>query len=542
MLPEEMPRHVTAIPPASPRGGGAEITSTKCSARNIFARRLIMAPQKRCEDMAGAQYAMWPTSLSTSAVSTMTMASHGQPSRKQPSGPLLRHFLHPMHWRGSIWMRPNGGLSSSGTQNMQSSTGQYSTQAGDPAQPVQHSVITANSFGFFLRAVAMPFERGSNFCSSGTIPGAFTTSGALAISSDSTLSVKSLSAWFFRESCACYNARASDSPSHAHHVLQDFLQTPPARAPRRTRIAPLLHPAFPLLFGRYRLLRRAGPQLAVPRRLRLLLPRTACCLGRAHAQLSGISGWDLFSGWHGTEGGHAGASFPRPWHVRAGLGNRPSSGRGRFRCGARSHCSRCALAGGALPLYGELHRGAAHGSAGDIFHDARASDFFVASRNYDRSHCLQPRFATRGKKLVRGRARSWTWHARATGNAVASCGRSDRALAPLPPSRELEKAHGRDAVHGRWFAVAAGTLGRAQRREFWTGAVPRASLRGNVWRRSANRLLCLYENVDVSFSRCLSLHLQTARATDPIEKSSYVRSGFSRRIVTRRFPAGSLQP
>jgi len=90
-----------------------------------------------------------PTSFSTSAVSTITIASQGQPSRKQPSGPLLVHFLHPMHRMGSIWMRPNGGWSSSGTQNMQSATGQYSTQAGDPAQPVQHSVITASSLGFF---------------------------------------------------------------------------------------------------------------------------------------------------------------------------------------------------------------------------------------------------------------------------------------------------------------------------------------------------------------------------------------------------------
>ena len=136
------------------------------------------------------QYAMGPTSFSTSAISTMTMASHGQPSRKQPSGPLLRHFLQPMHWMGSIWMRPNGGLSSSGTQNMQSSTGQYSTQAGEPAQPVQHSVMTASSLGFFLRAVAIPLERGSCFSSSGTIPGAFTTSGALAISKDFTFPVK----------------------------------------------------------------------------------------------------------------------------------------------------------------------------------------------------------------------------------------------------------------------------------------------------------------------------------------------------------------
>src|SRR5258708_35622813 len=134
------------------------------------------------------QYAIGPTSFSTSAVSTMTMASHGQPSRKHPSGPLLRHFLHPMQRMGSIWMRPNGGLSSSGTQNMQSSTGQYSTQAGDPAQPVQHSVITASSFGFFLRAVAIPLERGSCVSSSGTIPGAFAASRSAAMSFGNPLS------------------------------------------------------------------------------------------------------------------------------------------------------------------------------------------------------------------------------------------------------------------------------------------------------------------------------------------------------------------
>src|ERR1035438_1900146 len=123
------------------------------------------------------QIAIGPTSFSTSAVSTMAMASQGQPSRKQPSGPLLRHFLQPMQRMGSIWMRPNGGLSSSGTQNMQSSTGQYSTQAGEPAHPVQHSVMTANSFGFFLRGVARPLDFGSNLSSSGTIPTALVAPG-----------------------------------------------------------------------------------------------------------------------------------------------------------------------------------------------------------------------------------------------------------------------------------------------------------------------------------------------------------------------------
>src|SRR5215471_13997712 len=61
---------------------------------------------------------------------------------------------------------------------MQSSTGQYSTQAGDPAHPVQHSVITANSFGFFFRGVARPLDFGSNLSSSGTIPTALVAPGA----------------------------------------------------------------------------------------------------------------------------------------------------------------------------------------------------------------------------------------------------------------------------------------------------------------------------------------------------------------------------
>jgi hypothetical protein len=86
--------------------------------------------------------------------------------------PQILALLQPMQSSGSTWMRPNGGWSSSGTQNMQSSTGQYSTHAGEPAQPVQHSVITASSFGFFLRGVSSPLERGSNFISSGTTPGA----------------------------------------------------------------------------------------------------------------------------------------------------------------------------------------------------------------------------------------------------------------------------------------------------------------------------------------------------------------------------------
>src|SRR5215471_13763774 len=65
---------------------------------------------------------------------------------------------------------------------MQSSTGQYSTHAGDPAQPVQHSVMTANSLGFFFRGVASPLDLGSNFSSSGTIPTALVVPAAAGMS------------------------------------------------------------------------------------------------------------------------------------------------------------------------------------------------------------------------------------------------------------------------------------------------------------------------------------------------------------------------
>src|ERR1700731_5140182 len=55
---------------------------------------------------------------------------------------------------------------------MQSATGQNPTHAGEPAHPVQHAVMTASSFGFFLRGVVSPVDLGSNLSSSGTIPAA----------------------------------------------------------------------------------------------------------------------------------------------------------------------------------------------------------------------------------------------------------------------------------------------------------------------------------------------------------------------------------
>src|ERR1041385_8333220 len=102
-----------------------------------------------------------PCTPSQSSVGTMSIASHGQPSRNAPSGPLLVHSLQPMHSRGSTMMRPNGGWAKSGLQYMQSSTGQYSTHAGDPEQPVQLSLITAKMCGLRFRLVVVPSDVGS---------------------------------------------------------------------------------------------------------------------------------------------------------------------------------------------------------------------------------------------------------------------------------------------------------------------------------------------------------------------------------------------
>jgi hypothetical protein len=47
---------------------------------------------------------------------------------------------------------------------MQASMGQYSMQAGEPAQPVQQSVVMARILGFFLRAaLPSPLDIGKCF-------------------------------------------------------------------------------------------------------------------------------------------------------------------------------------------------------------------------------------------------------------------------------------------------------------------------------------------------------------------------------------------
>ena len=82
------------------------------------------------------------------------MASQGHPSKKAPSGPLLVHFLQPMHSIGSTSIQQKLLAGEVEARRIDvSSIGQYSWQAGEPEQPVQHSLITASHNGFFFRRV-----------------------------------------------------------------------------------------------------------------------------------------------------------------------------------------------------------------------------------------------------------------------------------------------------------------------------------------------------------------------------------------------------
>lgn len=81
----------------------------------------------------------------------MSIASQGQPSKKVSIGPLVIHFLHPIHNRGSTKTRLNAGASGFSTSNMQLSTGHSVIQIGELAHPVQASLITASILGFLFR-------------------------------------------------------------------------------------------------------------------------------------------------------------------------------------------------------------------------------------------------------------------------------------------------------------------------------------------------------------------------------------------------------
>src|SRR5207244_12056425 len=77
---------------------------------------------------------------------------------------------------------------------MQASIGQYSIHAGDPAQPVQQSVVIARMRGFFLR-VALPSPSDMGQC--------FSTMSKMFCSSNSVMSDTLTQCLFGTQSAKC---------------------------------------------------------------------------------------------------------------------------------------------------------------------------------------------------------------------------------------------------------------------------------------------------------------------------------------------------
>ena len=78
------------------------------------------------------------------------MASQGQPSRRVSIGPLVIHFLQPMHKSGSTNTLLNIGASGFSYSYIHRSTGHSVMQIGAPLHPVQASLIIASIFGFLF--------------------------------------------------------------------------------------------------------------------------------------------------------------------------------------------------------------------------------------------------------------------------------------------------------------------------------------------------------------------------------------------------------
>src|SRR5882724_7902507 len=102
------------------------------------------------------------------------------------------------------------------------------------------------------------------------------------------------------------------------NVPKAFLQASLAGAPRGIALAAFFHLALPFLLRRYGLLRRARAQLALQRRLRVLLAWTTLAVGCTDARLSGLPGDHLFLGRPRQESRHVGASLRGSRHMRAG--------------------------------------------------------------------------------------------------------------------------------------------------------------------------------------------------------------------------------
>jgi len=419
-------------------------------------------------------------------------------------------------------MRPNGGLSSSGTQNMQSSTGQYSTQAGEPAQPVQHSVMTAKFLSVF-----------------------FLARGGDSLRARFKLLLVGHQSGRFRD------IRCVGHLQRFYLECQVFVSVVFQRVPRLLQC-----PCIRFLFA---------CTLCSPKPFyKHLLPALLAGLG---LRLFFIWHFPFYSGdtayyeelarnwlYHGVYGFYSHGqllasdarapgypAFLAAIYFLAGTGRKAvmlaqafvdlatcvlaagiasrlaadSPDATRSRVAAAS-----ALADGALPVHRELH-GRALTEVLATFLTTLALLIFLSPAGMAIDRTASNRGQLRGAKIwVRGRG-SWL--------GLGALVRPETPLllsavliallASLSRSRKLEKARGRNSVDDRWLAVCRYALGARNAVSLGRVASSRAALRGNVRRRFADRLFYSWtKNVDVSFSRLLNLFtLETAVAADRLE-------------------------
>src|SRR5712691_10510308 len=112
---------------------------------------------------------------------------------------------------------------------MQSATGQYSTHAGDPAHPVQHSLITARMCGLRLRCVVVPVDFGSYLTTDPALNSSM--SGAPYDTMVLHQSIATIYFYSCRHHTACQSGRSCVRSGRTPSFLSffpDFLKKPPS--------------------------------------------------------------------------------------------------------------------------------------------------------------------------------------------------------------------------------------------------------------------------------------------------------------------------
>src|ERR1700691_4056231 len=123
-------------------------------------------------------------------------------------------------------------------------------------------------------------------------------------------------------------------------------------------------------YARCSILHRVGVELAEERRVRVCGAWATYARGHARSGISGVSGCGVCCGWAIAAGCDAGAGGGGFGDVLRDRADRGAAGARKFEAARRAGGL---VAGGAVPVHGELHGGGAYRNTGDISDGARDS-------------------------------------------------------------------------------------------------------------------------------------------------------------------------